>query len=74
MSEANDTLATLLIFAAFLHILTLLRMILHTPLAADQPDNNQAQQQPLTARPLARTAHGTLHASPICSSGMSTAL
>ncbi|MFC8021635.1 hypothetical protein [[Kitasatospora] papulosa] len=55
MSEPNDTLATLLIFAAFLHILTLLGMTLHTALAADQPDNDPAQQRPLTALLLGRS-------------------
>ncbi|MFD7956143.1 hypothetical protein ACFV4X_21930 [Streptomyces ardesiacus] len=55
MSESNDTLATLLIFAAFLHILTLLGMILHTALAADQPDNDPAQQRPITALLLGRS-------------------
>ncbi|MDF3303245.1 hypothetical protein [Streptomyces tropicalis] len=55
MSESNDTLAALLIFAAFLHILTLLGMCLHTALAADQPNNDPAQQRPLTALLLGRS-------------------
>ncbi|MFI0813464.1 hypothetical protein [Streptomyces echinatus] len=64
MSESNDTLTALLIFAGFLHILTLLGMILHTALAEDQPDNNRAQQKPLTAlllghAPVQRTGRST---------------
>ncbi|MET7490202.1 hypothetical protein [Streptomyces sp. NPDC005538] len=54
MSDSNDTLAVLLIFAGFLHILTLLGMTLHTALAADQPNNGQAQERPFTALLLGR--------------------
>ncbi|MGZ2355710.1 hypothetical protein LRE75_03220 [Streptomyces sp. 372A] len=55
MSESNDTLAALLIFAALLHTLTLLGMCLHTALAANQPNNDPAQQRPLTALLLGRS-------------------
>ncbi|MCQ1577232.1 hypothetical protein [Streptomyces parvus] len=54
MSDSNDTLAVLLIFAGFLHILTLLGMALHTALAADQPNHDQAQEPLLTALLLGR--------------------
>jgi hypothetical protein len=54
VSESNDTLAVLLIFAVFLHFLTLLGMTLHTALAADQPNNDRAQERPLTALLLGR--------------------
>ncbi|MGW3387322.1 hypothetical protein [Streptomyces cinereoruber] len=64
MSESNDMLSTLLIFAGFLHTLTLLGMSLHTALAVDQPDNAPAQQRPLTAlllgrAPVQRTGRST---------------
>ncbi|MFH8257614.1 hypothetical protein [Streptomyces roseolus] len=54
MSDSNDTLSILLIFAWFLHTLTLLGLTLHTALTTDQPDNTQAQQRPLTALLLGR--------------------
>lgn len=54
MSESNDTLAVLLIFAVFLHFLTLLGMTLHTALAADQSNNDRAKERSLTALLLGR--------------------
>lgn len=64
MSESNDTLTALLIFAGFLHILTLLGMSLHTALAADQSNSDQTEQRPLTAlllgrAPVQRTGRST---------------
>ncbi|MFF9090978.1 hypothetical protein ACF1BE_32305 [Streptomyces sp. NPDC014991] len=64
MSESNDTLTALVIFAGFLHILTLLGMILNTALAEDQPNNDRAQRGPLTAlllghAPVQRTGRST---------------
>ncbi|MET8816175.1 hypothetical protein ABZW47_29765 [Streptomyces sp. NPDC004549] len=62
MSESNDTLSVLLMLAAFLHVLTLLGMTLHTALLPDSPGDDPSQDRTLTAlllgrAPIQRTAY-----------------
>ncbi|MCX4681410.1 hypothetical protein OG413_40140 [Streptomyces sp. NBC_01433] len=54
MSESNDTLTALLIFAGFLHTLTLVGMILHTALALAAPEPDDVQELPRSALFLGR--------------------
>ncbi|MFD6329164.1 hypothetical protein ACFWGI_06245 [Streptomyces niveus] len=51
---SNDILFVLPICAMFLHVLTLLRMILHTALELDTPDRQQAEDRTLKALILGR--------------------
>ncbi|MFI5864582.1 hypothetical protein [Streptomyces sp. NPDC051546] len=75
MSESNDTLAVLLIFAAFLHTLTLLGMTLHTALAVEKPHHDRAPERPLTAlflglAPVQRTGRSTFISCLLAASGL----
>lgn len=64
MSESNDTLTVLLMYAGFLHFLTLLGMTLHTALAPDSPDGERRQNRTFKALFLGRA--------PVQSTGRST--
>ncbi|MGY3056146.1 hypothetical protein ACVWZD_000390 [Streptomyces sp. TE3672] len=75
MSESNDTLTTRLIFAGFLHTLTLLGMTLHTALASDMPDGDRPQERPLTAlflgrAPVQRTGRNAFYSRLLTVSGL----
>ncbi|MEV4868559.1 hypothetical protein [Streptomyces syringium] len=75
MSDSNDTLAVLLIFAGFLHIVTLLGMALHTALASGQSHNDQTQEPLLTAlllgrAPVQRAGRGTFISRLLAVSGL----
>jgi hypothetical protein len=75
VSESNDTLTVLLMFAGFLHTLTLLGMTLHTALASDTPDAERAQERPLTAlflgrAPVQRTGRNAFYSRLLTVSGL----
>ncbi|MFB6984543.1 hypothetical protein [Streptomyces sp. NPDC056304] len=76
MSESNDTLTALLIFAWFMHTLTLLGMVLRTPPAGGGTTHDAREQgQPLRAlflgrAPVQRTGRNTLYSRMLAASGL----
>ncbi|MGW6202162.1 hypothetical protein ACWF9B_00685 [Streptomyces sp. NPDC055089] len=73
MSESNHTLNVLLIFAWFLHILTLLGMVWRTPPTGGH--DVREQEQPLRAlflgrAPVQRTGRNTLYSRMLAASGL----
>ncbi|MFE9250858.1 hypothetical protein [Streptomyces sp. NPDC007088] len=75
MSASNDTLSVLLMFAAFLHVLTLLGMTLHTALLPDAPGDDPSQDRTFTAlllgrAPIQRTTYSRTNSRLLTASGL----
>lgn len=75
MSESNDTVTVLLIFAWFLHTLTLLGMVLQTPPAGSTTQGAREQDHApralfLGRAPVQRTGRNTLYSRMLAVSGL----